>query len=541
MSKRDTYEHNISQLLDDVNEQRQQAYRFARAMEQSILIDSGDNDSNDEYRIPPIKKSVSQPALVLDEYSITRGSCRSVHSTDSPPASFLDDFARDFVENYKPTHPPARILGRLTQHPCQRIKASRRDAESDVEANGGNGAGRGAPAKQIFCLPKDVDSRKFDTARHNYCTPTKSGARSQADSRRSPALPQGVYTQSNLETLRKPTNRIEIETPQRSDILRTRETPGIFSAHRAVEPQAHPVSQSESETHKNMSLSRKLDKHSRASEGESADLQPTLDESRMSKIDRAARMQLWDRFGTTDRFRPRKDDKDGERILELVRLAEQMTLTPKAGRPEQPQDTTVLGGHIPMLERNPPATLAPCNPPATQAPCNQTSYHMQAGTMCWIPGEWEHWATFVGTSAPLVDGPEMHRRLDWVHDRHIDAWQHGFRDEFLESGKLRRTYQTLGIELHAYPDGNIRRVASAEHRGQPCTATTLFFDNGDWQCTVEPHSDLYYFYCDERVWHYQNGPCSEYRYPDGRTERVDADGTSTVVHPSGEINVQLGM
>ncbi|KAJ2699106.1 hypothetical protein FB645_005426 [Coemansia sp. IMI 203386] len=236
----------------------------------------------------------------------------------------------------------------------------------------------------------------------------------------------------------------------------------------------------------------------------------------VSKIDRGSRTVLWDRYADT-RLSRVPDTPEERRIIELVRRAEITTAvsTPAAA---------------PMLV--PTSIPAPAPAPAPALVC--TPIVAPPVAQSWTDGEWHRWAQFINTNDNT-----MQRRLDWVHEQQSDAWQYGFRDHPLPNGKLRRLYHGLPVDLHAYQDGNVKRIAQVIYKNQPSTATTLFFANGDWQCTVA--GDHYYYYCEERVWNWQDGNGNmEYRYDDGRVERTDPSGTTSVTMPSGEVMVRLG-
>ncbi|KAJ2890181.1 hypothetical protein IWW38_004275 [Coemansia aciculifera] len=134
----------------------------------------------------------------------------------------------------------------------------------------------------------------------------------------------------------------------------------------------------------------------------------------------------------------------------------------------------------------------------------------------WTPDEWVLWAAYRSGG-----GGDSTPALDWVHALQPDAWEHGFRDA-QHGAKLVRTYSHLPLSLHGYADGNVKRTADVTVDGSPALATTLFFDNGDWSCTLvgagPPMS--YYYYCDEQVWHEQSAGRNVYRYADGRMERL---------------------
>ncbi|KAJ1837588.1 hypothetical protein LPJ73_007348, partial [Coemansia sp. RSA 2703] len=238
------------------------------------------------------------------------------------------------------------------------------------------------------------------------------------------------------------------------------------------------------------------------------DAAENISDSFVAKIDRPARALLWSRFACGE---PRADE---QHVAALVHKAERMTLAAEAIQSpvEAPQSPVEA----------PQSSIVSSPSPATKMP------HF-------LPDEWLHWAAFIGDTparAPL-DPHEMQRRLAWAHDQQPDAWRHGFRDH-PHRGKLLRTYPGLSVELHAYADGNLKRCVAGH-------STTLFFANGDWQCDVREPQVGYYYYCAERVWCCQRSDGSvEYRYDDGRVERVDARGSSTVTYRSGEVVVQLG-
>ncbi|KAJ1826130.1 hypothetical protein LPJ56_002337 [Coemansia sp. RSA 2599] len=360
---RQAIDQGLSQLLEDISAQRQQATQFARLVEQESM-----------YQTPVRGRRRQAPADVYSELSTSPGVGRP---SDSPPESFLEGFARDFVDNYRPERPPVRIFGRSRK---------RR-------------AGREKPRMAELCEPYESISGHGDEGGGG-------------------------------------------------------------------------------------------DKEGKGDgEGPLA-----ADDSWMSKIDRGSRMDLWTRVAdvkSCGRHVPGTPEE--RRIVELV-----------------PTPDTI----------------------ETSAPAQ-----------CWSDGEWQRWAAFVVNVGRSSD---MHRRLDWVHEQQPDAWQHGFRDQTLLNGKLRRIYRSHPVELQAYPDGNVKRVASVTHEGQRCTSTTLYFANGDWQCSVAESMGRvvlvnWYYYCDESIWSRQEPDgCVEYRYADGRVERTDGCGTTTVTYPSGDVVVRLG-
>ncbi|KAJ2842392.1 hypothetical protein J3B02_005594, partial [Coemansia erecta] len=383
---------SLSQLLDDIGAQRQQAVQLARLVEQDSLSQT--------------------PA---------RGRRRPSNSKESPPKSFLDDYARDFVDNYRPIRQPVRIFGRATRRrkPHQIRREPRQQQTETLSEQHGS------------------DGRSNEDEQHimDDCSTEEDGQRDAAQ-------------------------------------------------------------------------------HLGA------------DDCWVSKIDRNARTNLWNRF--SDPGVPGTPEE--RRIIELVRRAE---LTTTFEPPAAPPPTS------PAL---PSVSLPAVTQPGLQ---NHILWLQTPGQQpllqCWSEDEWHRWAAFVCTA----DDALMHRRLDWVHEQQTDAWQHGFRDHILPNGKLCRTYRNLPLELHAYPDGNIKRTACVVYAGKECSATTLFFSNGDWQCSIsgglgERERLYFYYYCEERVWSRQdaNG-CVEYRYDDGRVERIDRNGTTTVTHPSGEVVVCL--
>ncbi|KAJ2720221.1 hypothetical protein GGI07_004742 [Coemansia sp. Benny D115] len=195
------------------------------------------------------------------------------------------------------------------------------------------------------------------------------------------------------------------------------------------------------------------------------------EDSGLCRIDRGARARLWSRYSLSHKTRSGTDEA---RILALVQQAER-TVAEDA--------------------RNP----------------------------CWVADEWVRWADFVGAALGDVDAAEVQQRLEWVSALGSEARHRPqFNEKRTPGGKILRTCTALGVELHAYPDGNVKRVARVEHRGRACTATTLFFSNGDWHCTVGATADSYYYYSSERVWQHQHSGGTETHYADGSVERDDA-------------------
>ncbi|KAJ2712084.1 hypothetical protein H4R19_002938 [Coemansia spiralis] len=239
-------------------------------------------------------------------------------------------------------------------------------------------------------------------------------------------------------------------------------------------------------------------------------------------IDRAARARLWQRVDSSA-LPGDTEDRDEARIQAIVQLAERIAaLQTQAGA---------------------------ASPAAAPANCTQHDISGADDVACWVPGEWEQWARHareqrVG-SERLTSG-RMAQRLEWVHEH--QPWRHGFSDGLVAGGKLKRTYRDMPLDLQAYPDGNVKRTAAAARHpvsGARCAATTLYFANGDWSCTVTApcgssgETAHYYYYSDEAVWHEQHGAASLYRFADGREERTDALGTLTVRYPSGDVRVSL--
>ncbi|KAJ1721997.1 hypothetical protein LPJ53_003529 [Coemansia erecta] len=384
---------SISRLLAEVSAQREQAARFAQIVEAS---------------------------MVSEEEEEERG------LGESPPASFLADYAHELVESYRPAKPPPRIISR---------RRGRRKRLERVE-------------------------------RQSY------GALA-------PSPPPPTNAEATAATPRRALDR---------------EKDSSFDSTK-----------------------------------DDSERQPRADASMVSKIDRSAREQLWSRFGSGETH------ADERRVAALVQMAERLSLATSQPLPafapiaSQPATTQLQSAksHIP--------------PPPPPDPSSSSA-------QLWAPDEWTQWAAFVGGPAdPTVDMGEMRRRLEWVHERQADAWRHGFRDHALANGKLRRTYHGLAVQLDAYPDGNVKRVARVADRrlvasdSDSASATTLFFANGDWQCSLEPSGGAhYYYYSDEQVWCCQKpGGPAEYRYADGRVEHVDEAGSSTVTYGSGEVVVQL--
>ncbi|KAJ1908220.1 hypothetical protein LPJ81_000234 [Coemansia sp. IMI 209127] len=225
-------------------------------------------------------------------------------------------------------------------------------------------------------------------------------------------------------------------------------------------------------------------------------------------IDTQARRRLWDRVAVAadaDRH-----DDDERQIEDLVRMAEVLDID----RPVSEVDT------MPGCSRD--ARYAPSDrerPTSNNSPTETTAEDLPHSHSYWQPQEWVQWGDVVAGQQQQqqpVDRGEMERRLDGVHEIHPDAWLHGFRDITLANGKLQRTYSTQPVVLQAYPDGNVKRTAQvpSDGRSPSALATTLYYANGDWSCTV-PGLCCYYFYCSEHVWHeqYEDGRSVEYPLP----------------------------
>ncbi|KAJ2696767.1 hypothetical protein H4218_004398 [Coemansia sp. IMI 209128] len=207
----------------------------------------------------------------------------------------------------------------------------------------------------------------------------------------------------------------------------------------------------------------------------------------VSKIDYAARQRIWGKIGK----KANAYSEEEARIAALVERAEQLSLTPAPSIPPPPKR---------------PDHAAEPEPPVFVEP--------------WEPDEWEKWAAYKASDGST--GP-----LDWVHALRPNAWELGFRDSPCGGGKLVRTYSGLPLTLHSYADGNVKRTAMLKAGG---VATTLFYDNGDWSCTIVSQGppQSYYYYSEEGVWHEQCAGRQAYKYRDGSVESI-VGGVSTVV------------
>ncbi|KAJ2108763.1 hypothetical protein IW146_006676 [Coemansia sp. RSA 922] len=210
----------------------------------------------------------------------------------------------------------------------------------------------------------------------------------------------------------------------------------------------------------------------------------------VSKIDYVARRRIWNKIGNN----ANTFSEEEARIVALVERAEQLSLdSPASSLP--PKQLSL---------ESPAASL----PQPTQVALTEPLAYLKP----WVPNEWELWAAYKASSSSTEP-------LDWVHALQPDSWEHGFRDLPCGRGKLKRTYSSLPLTLHSYADGNVKRTATLN---VDSVATTLFFANGDWSCTVvskgPPQS--YYYYCDEGVWHEQCADRQLYKYKDGSVESV---------------------
>ncbi|KAJ2839888.1 hypothetical protein FBU31_000611 [Coemansia sp. 'formosensis'] len=215
----------------------------------------------------------------------------------------------------------------------------------------------------------------------------------------------------------------------------------------------------------------------------------------VSRIDYAARQRIWSKIGKSVNT---YNDEEA-RIVALVERAEQMSLDLPATSlpPKQPVHTALAE--------------TPVHAALTKTPVHVASTEPPANLQRWVPNEWEQWATY------KASGDCSTEPLEWVHALQPNAWEHGFRDTPCGGGKLLRTYSGLPLTLHSYADGNVKRTATLK---MDSVATTLFFANGDWSCTVVSNGppQSYYYYCDERVWHEQCGDRQLYKYSDGSVD-----------------------
>ncbi|KAJ2779549.1 hypothetical protein H4R18_003945 [Coemansia javaensis] len=475
----DALDQSIHRLLGEIGQRRRQAAHFAQLVEQSIYQTPATHRTGRISSWPPgaaadapsIDGALPEGRFVGDLLADEDERARSA----SPPASFLEDFTRNFVDTYQP--PPDAAA-----HSPPGTSGTGRFRRMVLRAQ----AARQQPAPYVapgLGYPESPDP--------GYTPSARDYAASAESSFSEPSVP-GHYSSGP----RAP-------APQSPE-------PGI-PAPRSPEPGLRGV----------------------------------------AVIDRAARARMWQRLEEGGQA-SRDGGRDEERIQAIVQLAERIAAlqtaaaAPRASPP--PASASLPPSPDARLRSDPGAHQAGAPQPGGPAEHSEAD----APLPCWAAGEWERWAAHAqahpaaaAAGGRALGSAEMVQRLDWAHAE--QAWQHGFNDALVGGGaKLRRTYRDLPLELHAYPDGNVKRTASARHptSGARCTATTLYFANGDWSCVVAPGgrcgAESYYYYCAERVWHEQRDGAVLYRFPDGREEHTDPHGARTVRYPSGDVRVVLG-
>ncbi|KAJ2435899.1 hypothetical protein GGF42_008982, partial [Coemansia sp. RSA 2424] len=226
-------------------------------------------------------------------------------------------------------------------------------------------------------------------------------------------------------------------------------------------------------------------------EEEKAEDEEAEDDRGVSKIDYVARHRIWSRVGMP----VSACGAEEARIVALVERAASLALN------SEPQTL-----NEPSLTLNEPSLTLNSNHQISSD--TSDSY---TPLLPWAHNEWELWAAYTASS-------DATPALDWVHALQPGAWEHGFRDA-QQGAKRVRTYSRLALALHAYADGNVKRTADVTLDGAKALATTLFFANGDWSCTLVGASAprAYYYYCAEQVWHEQCAGRDVFRYADGRT------------------------
>ncbi|KAJ2801269.1 hypothetical protein H4R20_003742 [Coemansia guatemalensis] len=482
----DSLDQSIHRLLDEIGERRKQAAHLAQLVEQSIYQpQSTPRNFYRPYSPPAINKA--PPVLVDSSTDASFVDCRS--SSASPPASFLEDFTRAFVDSYK--HPHASADGLQTDdlqvhRPYRMILPARGRSPSQRSTAYLPAAGR-CPVRDILSVHENSGGNSGLALEPLHLEDR---------------LLESMYSESECDLEPNIDRGLELECKP--------------------EPKAEHKQESDSE-------------HSGERELRG-----------MSVIDRKARARMWQRVGSNRALAQGTEDHDEAHIKAIVQLAEQ---TSAIKTQDVGENTLELpGGTLDSISPQPlPRSDLPNKEPAMLTPASADPQHLD----CWSESEWERWADYAQQNPTLfgtVDREQMVQRLDWVHEQQTDAWKHGFSDTMLTSGKLRRTYQGLPLDLQAYPDGNVKRTAAVTNTRNrtDCMAKTLYFANGDWSCTLsakqkEAEDETFYYYSDERVWHEQKGDDALYRYPDGREEHIDAHGTLTVTHPSGDVRVSLGV
>ncbi|KAJ2636488.1 hypothetical protein GGF44_003122, partial [Coemansia sp. RSA 1694] len=243
-------------------------------------------------------------------------------------------------------------------------------------------------------------------------------------------------------------------------------------------------------------------------EEEEAEEEEAEDDRGVSKIDYVARHRIWSRVGMP----VGACGAEEARIVALVERAASLALNskplPVSSKPQNLNEPS-LTLNEPSLTLNEPLALSSKH--QTSSDSNDSSDSYPPPLLPWAHNEWELWAAYTasGDATPA---------LDWVHALQPGAWEHGFRDA-QRGAKRVRTYSRLALALHAYADGNVKRTADVTLDGAKALATTLFFANGDWSCTLVGAGTprAYYYYCAEQVWHEQCAGRDVFRYADGRT------------------------
>ncbi|KAI8320501.1 hypothetical protein GQ54DRAFT_212368 [Martensiomyces pterosporus] len=515
----DGYDKSIHRLLDEIQEHKHRATQLVSAIEQSMYVTASSTPTPSAPPIDPLPEPVAR----------------------SPPDSFFEGFTRDFIENYQPqetvllpsTDERRKVCGTLTR---QLEKGGsgrweREDEEQDLPGDYGHGKGVLAARRGASASVYGDSSTADPVAPHAPLDAKATPRRHQRSSDMAPR-PKGSRSREAVRAL-VPDTSFESSAP-----------PGATERGGGI-----------------------------------------------TKIDRSARGHLWVRANAVDKLGVHEDgEREEARIRAIVGLAERIIGV---------QPPNACGTDVRLAVAGSPASaesrISPAPKGAFDTALDRGQHkralairtdHRNEETLRmgrWVDGEWNEWSEYINsmtTTAPgsggaarrsplaLASHESMAERLEWVHERQPGMWRHGFHDTVLPSGKLQRTYEVAGLCLQAYPDGNVKRTASiappprAAAQGgngggssggmqDARTATTLFFANGDWMCTiVEPRAGpasgremveaVYYYYSQEQVWHVQDTQGVEYRYPDGRVERMDKTaGCHTVTLPSGETQVSL--
>ncbi|KAJ1963590.1 hypothetical protein GGI12_001973 [Dipsacomyces acuminosporus] len=479
MSKKssDDYDKSIHRLLGEIQGRKRQAMQLVNIIEQSMYI----AEPNTPGTPNTLDTQDTRPMELLSESP----------SSASPPNSFFEGFTRDFIDNYQPQGTD-QLVGATERNQIRRILKSR--------ATRGVGSHRNS---------------YYDEQPH-----LQQQQQQQQQQRHSVRMNEVTDTFRDISLSQQP-----IDTCSGSASL--------LSNERAHE-------------HKTAA----------SSTTSTADVVDGV-----TKIDRSARDRLWSRVNavrpsTENRNEEDDDEWEESRIRAIVNFAERI-IDVQSPSPCEDKDTGLADVEKQDTEEDPGCTKAASStkPQKTDGREGNVSEEILS-TCCWIDGEWAEWSRFIshedgaGTSSSIEN---MARRLEWVHERQLDLWRYGFHDVVLPNGKLQRAYEIPGLVLEAYPDGNVKRTASranapalpsSKAQASACKATTLYFANGDWLCTTLEGDEMvkteYYYYSHENVWHVQTLDGSEYRYPDGRVERVNTlQGTHIITLPSGETQVSL--